>query len=266
MDNLLSRIDDLHLEDLRNDAHPSLFDENPEYDMLIIRLPVVGETLQTDSFGFLLTEKSSYYYDRGQGRLERLGERFNGPYRIIDPVIDRLLRSFAEYQERVADMEELLYADRAGSAFMTEWLGLKRDILRIERVLLRTSATLKEVIDHYEALETFPVNHYMDLHEHTDRIMRSALHQLSKLDYLYNFHNARTNEKMNRLIYLLTVISAIFLPLNLVVGFFGMNTSGLPFTGGDTGTLNVGILMALLLLATSLTLYVWHKIRVRASE
>lgn len=68
--------------------------------------------------------------------------------------------------------------------------------------------------------EGFPVNHYLDLHEHCERLYRSVALQLAKLDYLYNFYNTRTNEKMNRLIFFLTIISAIFLPLNLFVGFF----------------------------------------------
>jgi magnesium transporter len=83
----------------------------------------------------------------------------------------------------------------------------------------------------------------MDLHEHLERTLSSAKLQLSKLDYLYNFHHAQTNERMNHLIYILTIISAIFLPLNLVVGFFGMNTSGLPFSDGASGTNSVAIFM-----------------------
>ena len=40
MERLEQLIDALHLEDLRNDLHPSIFDENETYDMLIVRLPV----------------------------------------------------------------------------------------------------------------------------------------------------------------------------------------------------------------------------------
>lgn len=259
-------INALHHEDLRNEAHPSLFDLNPDYDMLILRLPVVEKQLRFESVGFILTEKESFLYDKGLGRFEALGDRFGGPYRIIDPLIDRLLKSVAAYPDEIADMEELLYVDRAGPEFMTKWLGLKRDILRIERVMLRTADTLREVVEHYEPLEGFPVDGYADLHEHADRIVRSATLQLSKLDYIHNFHNARTNEKMNRLIYLLTVISAIFLPLNLVVGFFGMNTGGLPFAQSESGTLSAVSLMAGLLVLTTLTLFLWHKTRVKSAK
>ena len=47
-------VDALHLEDLANAMHPSVFDQNEAYDMLIIRLPEVGtETLSMHSYGIV---------------------------------------------------------------------------------------------------------------------------------------------------------------------------------------------------------------------
>jgi magnesium transporter len=259
---IASLINSLHLEDLRNSQHPSLFDENPGYDMLILRLPIPGKQLEISSFGFILTEKESFLYDRSSAEFKRLDGRFEGPHGVIDPILDHLLKTFADVQEKIADMEFMLYTDRIDNTFMTGWLDMKRDLLRIERVTQRTAAVLKELIGRYEPLPDFPVDHYMDLYEHTERIARAATLQLAKLDYIYNFYNARTNEKMNRLIYLLTVISAIFLPLNLVVGFFGMNTGGLPFAQGTLGTAKALMLMAALTLSTSAVLVLLHKKRV----
>ncbi|WP_345975404.1 CorA family divalent cation transporter [Sulfurimonas sp. HSL3-7] len=258
MEHLEQLIDTLHLEDLRNELHPSIFDENETYNMLIVRLPVIGKELQVISLGFVITPEKSYFYDKEEKRFKLLEERFEGPYGLIDRVTDQMLKSFTRYQDLIAAMEEKLYTDKASNDFMTEWLGLKRDILRIERVLVRALDTMKEVIDAYEEAPGFPINSYADLYEHIDRTMRSAALQLSKLDYLYNFYNIRTNEKMNRLIYTLTIISAVFLPLNLAVGFFGMNTSGLPFTGGSSGTLNAVLLMGALILMSSAIFYLWR--------
>ncbi|OYZ64605.1 MAG: hypothetical protein B7Y17_03670 [Sulfuricurvum sp. 24-42-5] len=50
---------------------------------------------------------------------------------------------------------------------------------------------------------------------------------------------------MNRSIYILTIVSIVFLPLNLVVGFFGMNTGGLPFQDSTMGTTYAFISMIL---------------------
>ncbi len=252
-------LDDLHLEDLRNEEHPSIFDENEEYDMLIIRLPVISNELSAKSLGFILTNEGSYLYNKSEKKLETLDGRFEGPYKVIDRNADKILRAFSKYQDAIADMEELLYVDKIRDDFMNRWLLLKLEILRIERILQKTLDTLNDLIEYYEHIPEFPINNYMDIHEHIERTVRSAALQLSKLDYLYSFYNAKSNDKMNRMIYILTIISAVFLPLNLVVGFFGMNTSGLPFTTGSSGTSFALMIMTSLILVTSLGVYFWRK-------
>jgi magnesium transporter len=259
MQNIKNLIDDLHLEDLKNESHPSIFDENEEYDMLIVRIPIISNELSAKSLGFIISKEESYFYDTQKNEFEELNGRFEGPYKVLDKLTDRMLKSFAKYQDAVADMEELLYVDNIKNDFMNTWLGLKLEILRIERILLKTSNTMDELMEFYADVQDFPMNHYVDLHEHIDRTMRSATLQLSKLDYLYSFYNAKSNDKMNRMIYMLTIISAIFLPLNLVVGFFGMNTSGLPFADGKFGTYSAIMIMAFLVVVTSSVVYFWRK-------
>ncbi|MDD5400423.1 MAG: CorA family divalent cation transporter [Sulfurimonas sp.] len=250
MINLHKLVDNLHLEDLRNKEHPSVFDENEQYDMLIIRLPIIDKELEVNSIGFIITNDNSYFYDRSEDRFEELGSRFESPYRILDKMVDELLKSFEYYHDLIAEMEEVLYLNKKKTSFMNQWLRLKHNIVRVERVLMHASLTMNRAIEYYENSSDFPINHYTDLHEHIERTLRSATLQLSKLDYLYNFYSAQTNEKMNHSIYTLTTISAVFLPLNLLVGFFGINTSGLPFADGTSGTTNVVILMLCVLIIT----------------
>lgn len=255
MINIHELVDNLHLEDLRNESHPAVFDENDGYDMLILRLPVIHQKLETLSIGFIITPDESYLYDRNKDSFEKLGSRFEAPYKILDGMIDELLKSFESYLDLIVDMEETLYLNKAKKSFMNQWLELKRNIIKIEKLLIHSSSTMDRAIEYYEKSQNFPLNHYLDLHEHLDRTLRSASLQLSKLDYIHKFYTTQTNERINRSIFALTIISAIFLPLNLVVGFFGMNTSGLPFSGGLSGTNSVLILMACLSVITFLAIY-----------
>jgi magnesium transporter len=260
MENFEQVLDGLHLEDLKNDMHPSIFDIHEAYDMLIIRMPVVRDKIKGQSIGFVITGQNSYVYHKENKKFEMLEDRFMGPYKIIDKMTDDLLKSFLDYQNLVVDMEELLYDNKNSNNFMTDWINLKRDLLLIQRILTRTSEMLLAMIHHYEDTNGFPHHNYRDIYEHIERILNSATHQLSKLDYIYNFHNARANDKMNKMIYILTIISAVFLPLNLLVGFFGMNTSGLPFTSSDAnGTLSVIPLMFILLVLTFIAIKIWGK-------
>jgi Mg2+ and Co2+ transporter CorA len=63
----------------------------------------------------------------------------------------------------------------------------------------------------------------------------------------------RTNDIMRTL----TVLTAIFLPLNLVTGFFGMNFEGLPLIHSARGFWGVAGTMALL--GGGLAWYFWRK-------
>lgn len=259
MDQIINLLDKLHLEDLKNEIHPSIFDSTEDYKMLIIRIPIIEESLTTKSLGFILTEEKSYFYNRELGALEELNKHFMSIHSIIDKITDKLLKAFIEYQEKIVDMEEQLYANDTNSNFLNEWLSIKLDILRIERVLLRTTNTVRQFSNFYKESENFPSNSYSDIYEHMERAMRSATLQLSKLDYLYSFYNAKTNDRMNKMIYILTIISAIFLPLNLMVGFFGMNTTFLPFSEGSYGTIKATLLMASIALLSAFLFYYWKK-------
>jgi len=249
MSNIHDLVDNLHLEDLQNETHPSIFDENDGYEMLILRLPVILDEMEVTSTGFIITPQNSYLYKRDEKEFKPLGSRFEAPYKILDDMVDELLKAFNAYRDLIDDMEESLYLKKTSDSFMNRWLKLKRNIVRIERILIHASSTMDRAIEYYEKDSDFPLNHYIDLHEHMERTMRSATLQLSKLDYLYNFYSAQTNERMNTLIYNLTIISAIFLPLNLVVGFFGMNTSDMPFTQSPSGTASVMIMILLMSVA-----------------
>ncbi|MCK9490613.1 MAG: magnesium transporter [Sulfurimonas sp.] len=252
--NIKESLDKLHLEDLKNEIHPSLFDVNDEYDLLIVRLPIVEDELKFSSVGFIITQEDSFLYDRSSDELTKLDDKFVTTHNILNKIIDNLLKAFERYRETIADIEEDLYDNQNIDSFMKKWLELKRDILRIERVLMHTAETMDEMIEHYETKDNFPINNFINLHEHLDRTLRSATLQYSKLDYLYSFYTARINDKMNHLIYTLTIISAIFLPLNLIVGFFGINTSGLPFTNGSSGTLGVLSIMVFVFLLSALVI------------
>ncbi|HDX6325111.1 TPA: hypothetical protein RPW20_001802, partial [Campylobacter fetus subsp. venerealis] len=57
----------------------------------------------------------------------------------------------------------------------------------------------------------------------------------SRLAITFSYYNSLKDKKHNKNLYILTVISAFFLPLNLITGFFGMNTGDM-FLSGKYGT------------------------------
>ncbi|NCD12561.1 MAG: magnesium transporter CorA family protein [Epsilonproteobacteria bacterium] len=243
MNHLYDLIDRFHLLDLKNPTHPSMFVEEAEYDMLILALPSKEKELRIDSYAFVFEGGHYYSFDKTTHTFVDL-ESMQKVYEILDTQTNDTMKRVAHIHESIDWMEEKLYANTRFH-FMQYWLNHKKDLARIHRLLLLGVDVMEHFIKHYHENEDFLVTHFSDIHEHLERTNRSTLLAIEKLNNLYTFYTSRNNERMNRTIYLLTILSGIFLPLNLIVGYFGINTQGLPFENLSNGSSLVGGLMLL---------------------
>jgi magnesium transporter len=251
-------IDAFHLEDIQNDLHPSVLFQHEAYDLFILRLPrlLLDKSLDYNSQAFIITETGYYHYDKENAHFIDLHD-IHGFYKVVDDAIDQALASVTFHAQKIEAMEDRIYENRPLTSFNTEWYTYKNNLIRINRVINKTVETFALFMRSYKKEADYLDRNFEDLFEHLQRAQRNSGHLLEKLDSIYDFHLTKTNEEMNRIIYILTLLSGIFLPLNLIVGFFGMNTTALPFTQGDSGTVSVLlVLITTALIATSLTLLI----------
>lgn len=230
MKHLYEKIDRFHLLDLKNPTHPSMFEETPTYDVLILALPSKEKELKIDSYAFVFDAQAYYYFDKAKNEFCDF-QSIQNVYELLNEKTNHTMKMVALVHESIDWMEEQLYENIASSSFMRYWLSHKKDLARIHRLLTLSAEVIEQFIAHYHSNEDFLLSHFKDIQEHLERTNRSVLLAIDKLGNLYNFYTSRNNERMNKTIYLLTILSGIFLPLNLIVGYFGMNTSGLPFEG-----------------------------------
>lgn len=251
-------LDKFHIEDLQNPRHPSVFASHPEYDLFILRIPLVKEDdLVVESFGFVVTEEGSFYYDKSSDAFHPFKDKFLGLHSKLDKEVDKLLANIAYCDEVVGEMEDALYDSTTGRDYIERWFGMKKHVTRMERILHKSLGVLKQKVNYYKSDPEFPETGFSDLLEHVDRAHRYSIMLVAKLDNIYSFYNTRTNEKINSAVFTLTIISAIFLPLNLIVGFFGMNTGGLPFAEGNYGTFSAVLLMVFMIAVTLAVVHFW---------
>ncbi len=256
-------IDSHLLEDIESATHPSRFEAGEGHTVLILRLPeTVGEGLGIVSYAFVLKDGHCYRYDRESGRFVSVGG-LEELHRFLDGKTDRLLRQIQSYHFEIESLEEGLYDEGLSSGFMERWLAYKKDVSLIHRLMFHAVLAFELFIRRHRKESGYGQMAYADLLEHMGRIRDLARSAIEKLDNLYDFYRAKVDERMNRNMYLLTVLSAIFLPLTLVTAFFGMNTGGLPYTDDPDGTLKA-VLISLALEAVLITpflLYGRRKIR-----
>lgn len=243
MKHLYDQLDRFHLLDIKNATHPSMFVEESNYDILILAFPSSRDPeLKVESYAFVFDTTSYYWYDKNIHEFVDL-KTMEKVYELLNEKTNIAMKIVASAHESIDWMEEQLYDNAHLSSFMRYWLKNKKDLTRINRLLTLCVEVLENFIESYLKEEDFLAIHFKDIHEHLSRTNRSTLLAIDKLNNLYNFYTSRNNERMNKTIYLLTIFSGIFLPLNLIVGYFGMNTHGLPLDDFSNGSTMVMMLL-----------------------
>ena len=98
---------------------------------------------------------------------------------------------------------------------LEEWPAEKEDAARREREQLRVRSR--------------------DVLEHIERVLSHVRRLESSSETAVQMHFSEQSNRTNNIMRALTVLTAIFLPLNLVTGFFGMNFEGLPLIHSAKG-------------------------------
>ena len=96
-----------------------------------------------------------------------------------------------------------------------------------------------------------------DVLEHIERVLSHVRRLESSAETAVQMHFSAQGHRTNAIMRTLTVLTAIFMPLNLVTGFFGMNFEGLPLIHSMKGFWIVFFCM--LLLAVGLIVFFWRK-------
>jgi magnesium transporter len=96
-----------------------------------------------------------------------------------------------------------------------------------------------------------------DVLEHIERVLGHVRRLESSAETAVQMHFSAQGNRTNDIMRTLTVLTAIFLPLNLVTGYFGMNFEALPLIHSPTGFWLVSGVM--LLLGLGLAGFFWRK-------
>jgi len=96
-----------------------------------------------------------------------------------------------------------------------------------------------------------------DVLEHIERVLSHVRRLEASIENAVQMHFSAQGNRTNEIMRTLTVLTAIFMPLNLVTGFFGMNFEGLPLIHSARGFWVVFTLM--LAVGVALSWWFWRK-------
>ena len=174
--------------------------------------------------------------------------------RAMDGVQDALLRADARAgtwpalmraRQRLHWLQELCEEQQDA---MQEWL----DTLR-EQPLSDYAADATQALARRDQL----VARARDVMEHIDRVLHHARRLEQSAETVVQIHFNAQGQRTNDIMRTLTAITAVFLPLNLFTGFFGMNFDALPLIHSGIGMWVA--LVLLLALALAIVVLFWRR-------
>ena len=236
-----------HFDDSLNPDHPSYFEGADDYDMLIFQ----GLTPEAGGKDYLIETRSAafFLFDRllisvrsrenvsfdivkrkfCETRLRFPSTPFGLTHVVLDTMVDRYMSITDELEKRLERIADALVdpdnpfedwrqlMDYRKQAHALELLcGKNQDTVDAWRREMRTEITDNQRI------------RLNDLREHIQRVEAHADALQRDIEIAVQLHFASMSHRTNEVVRTLTVISAIFFPLTLITGIYGMNFDYMP--------------------------------------
>lgn len=268
-------IDHLIYEDVYDPLRRPKLEEYDSYLFFSIRsvVPpkVPGALLEEEQLSFILgegylisfQERFADHFSAVRDRLENKKGRIRSKsadfllYRLLDALMDNYYDVVDYLNERSRDLEPQIIKG-AGSDLLSVVERRKRRLQELRKIVV----PLKDIAAQLEKAESSVISpenkhYYNDLKESCLGVMDEVDSTLGLLDSLTNLHYAAQGQRMNEIMKVLTVVSAIFIPLTFLAGIYGMNFVNIPELKAENGYFI--LLGAMLVITVLLVLYFLRK-------
>lgn len=274
---------DLHVNDLLNDELPSHFDYIQAYDLLVLRrlgAADANDHIDTHAVGFAVYGRVllsvhpahcpvlAHFGERLPGLCDPRDPREGlGAHRLPASPDELMLRMLNFMVDGYLDLRRQLTARHHSlqQALLDmrnpfqDWPGLlaaRNALRRLEDLCEDQRAAVQEWLD---ALAEWPAGQQRaereslrvrarDVMEHIERVLGHAHRLSSATEGAVQMHYAALGHRTNNIMRVLTALTAVFLPLNLITGIFGMNFDALPLIHSALGAwIALGLMAAVAL-------------------
>jgi len=235
----------LMLEDILNTDQRPKFEDYGDYIYIVAKMldwdnargEIEIEQLSLiigQNYVITFQERAGDFFDplrerirRSLGRIRKLGTDYLA-YAILDIIVDHYFVVLEKLGEKIEHLEEVIITRPAQDTVRAVY-AIKREMIFVRKSVW----PLREVVTGLQRSESVLVREsnaafFRDLHDHvmqvTDSVdtFRDLLNGM--LDSYYSTITTRTNSVMK----VLTLFSAIFMPLTFITGIFGMNFRNFP--------------------------------------
>lgn len=269
-------IDKLLQEDLFAETKRTRLEEYSDYVFfsIVSALPKEGLNnydLQKERISFIIgdnylisfQDKPSDHFPTVRERIEykRGKVRYKGPdfllFRMLESIIDNYTEVVEEISVNIERLDKIVLRNPKSEVLRkVEWE--KRKLLDLRKIVF----PMKELMGQLDRVENEMIiedniHYFRELKDICFSLIDEIESQKQMLEGIANLYYAIQGQRMNEVMKVLTVTSAIFIPLTFIVGVYGMNFENMPELKSRNGYFVIWGVM--ILITTVLILIFWKR-------
>ncbi|HXD34661.1 MAG TPA: magnesium/cobalt transporter CorA [Pyrinomonadaceae bacterium] len=236
----------LTIEDCHENRHYPKIEEFPGYLYLILHgvradtSPDHFNTIELDAFlgsNYVITYHHEFF--RSIANVKQLVQ--TSPvackrgaafllHQILDQIVDYYSPVLDDFDERIDQLEDDIFTLRSPSnVILAEIMDLKRGVLRLRRISAKQMDVLYRLSrGEYTLVDQQMLPFFRDVHDHLVRVTDLAENYRDLISGALEAYLSVVSNRLNEIMKVLTIFSAVMLPLTFIAGVYGMNFENMP--------------------------------------
>lgn len=148
---------------------------------------------------------------------------------LVDLMMDEILPILDRFEERLEELEEAVFSRSPHREVLQELLGMKRQLLTIRRLVAPQREMLGRLARRdLPFIEERTSHYFRDVYDHVARMEETTMVLTDLASGALEAQLSVASNRLNEIVKVLTIFSAIWLPLTFLAGVYGMNFEYLP--------------------------------------
>jgi magnesium transporter len=165
-------------------------------------------------------------------------------YRITDVIVDDYFNLLEKLTDRIERYEDML-VNKPDSIQMNDILHLKKQVVFVRRMMLPLRECIGTItIKDLPFIEPETKVLFRDVYDHLNHLTGITESMLEMIQGLMDLYMSNLNISLNNIMKILTIITALLVPLTFITGIYGMNFKFMPGLNFKWSFLILMLLMA----------------------
>ena len=174
---------------------------------------------------------------------------------LIDAVVDEFMPLLERWESQLDGLETRADKHRDVSV-MDEVVALRRNLLVMRRLMLPQQEVVRRLMDNTDTTAPGKI-YFRDVLDHMDALADSAQLLVEVCHGMIQVQVERVNERLNKTMKYMAIVSTLLLPMTVISGVFGMNFDVIPNQHSSLGFYGAIAMMVV----SALILMVWFRLR-----